>query len=139
MEMMMWCIRHDFLEGVKSRHSNYFSWRALFRARKSAAVNRAWPEPAELSGGSTGQDYASLFVEDALLNLEVDKGYEHEAKLELDVASLQQDGGSSLFRSKLEGLVGFYPFENVRAAVDMLFFCGSSDMVVAKRAIVSFD
>lgn len=135
MEMMMWCIRHEFLEGVKSHHSKYFSWRALFRERKSAAVNRAWPEPPELSGGSTGQDYASLFIEDALLNLEVDKGYEQQTQLELEVASLQKDGGSSLFRSKLEGLGGFYPFENVRAAVDVLFFCGNSDMVVAKRAI----
>lgn len=81
------------------------------------------------------QDNSNLFIEDALLNLEVDKGYDQATAIELEVASLQKDGGSSFFRSKIEGLGGFYPFENVRAAVDILFLCGSSDMVVAKRAI----
>lgn len=135
MEMMLWCIRHQFLENIKSRHGTFLSWRSTVRERKSAALKRAWPEPVELSGESTGQDISSLFIEDALLNLEVDQGDEQASAIELEVASLQRDGGSSFFRSKIEGLGGCYPFENVRAAIDLLFLCGSSDTVVAKRAI----
>ncbi|XP_074264768.1 E3 ubiquitin-protein ligase HOS1-like [Silene latifolia] len=135
MEMMMWCIRHQFLENVRSRHSNLASWRALVRERKSAAVNRAWPEAVQPSGECIEQDNSSLFLEDALLNLEADKGYGQSSEVEREVASLQKDGGSSFFRSKIEGFGGCYPFENVRAAIDILFLCGSSDMVVAKRAI----
>lgn len=138
MDMMLWCIRHQFLENVRSCHDNVFSWRSIVRDRKSAAVKRAWPEPVALSGESAEQDFSSLFIEDAILNLEVDKGDEQASAFELEVASLQRDGGSSFFRFKIEGLGGCYPFENVRAAIDVLFLCGSSDMVVAKRAIVSF-
>ncbi|XP_021767996.1 E3 ubiquitin-protein ligase HOS1-like isoform X1 [Chenopodium quinoa] len=138
MDMMLWCIRHQFLENVRSRHDNVFTWRSVVRERKSAAVERAWPEAVELYGESTGQDNSSLFIEDALLNLEVDKGDEQASAIELEVASLQRDGGSSFFRSKIEGLGGSYPFENVRAAIDTLFLCGGSDMVVAKRAILLY-
>lgn len=135
MEMMMWCIRHHFLDSVRSRHNNIFSWRTLVRDRKSAAVKRAWPEPDELSGESTAHDISSLFIEDALLNLEFDVDHEPASAIELEISSLQRDGGSSFFRFKIEGLGGCYPFENLRAAIDILFLCGSSDMVVAKRAI----
>ncbi|KAK9667980.1 hypothetical protein RND81_13G025800 [Saponaria officinalis] len=135
LEMMMWCIRHQFLENVRSRHITTSSWRNIFRERKSAAVKRAWPEVVEHSGEGIEQDTSSLFIEDALLNLEVDKGYEHSSGVDLEVASLQKDGGSSFFRSKIEGFGGCYPFEDVRTAIDILFLCGSSDMVVAKRAI----
>ncbi|KAL9242771.1 hypothetical protein vseg_016738 [Gypsophila vaccaria] len=135
LEMMMWCIRHQFLENVRSRHSNFSSWRNLVRERKAAAVRRAWPEEVEHSGEGIEQDSSSLFIEDALLNLEVDKGYEQSNGVDLEIASLQKDGGSSFFRSKIEGFGGCYPFENVRTAIDILFLCGSSDMVVAKRAI----
>jgi E3 ubiquitin-protein ligase HOS1 len=56
---------------------------------------------------------------------------------ESELAPLQKDGG--LFcKSKLEGLEVCYPFENLRAAVDVLFLHGSSDLVLAKQAIVSF-
>lgn len=134
----MWCIRHHFLDSVRSRHNNIFSWRTLVRDRKSAAVKRAWPEPDELSGESTAHDISSLFIEDALLNLEFDVDHEPASAIELEISSLQRDGGSSFFRFKIEGLGGCYPFENLRAAIDILFLCGSSDMVVAKRAIVSF-
>ncbi|XP_057520290.1 E3 ubiquitin-protein ligase HOS1 [Amaranthus tricolor] len=135
MEMMLWCIRHQFLENLRSRHNNVFSWRSLVHERKLAAVKRAWPEPVGFSEESTEPNSSSLFIEDALLNLEVGSSDEQASAIELEVASLQRDGGSSFFRSKIEGFRGCYPFENVRAAVDTLFLCGSSDMVVAKRAI----
>ncbi|XP_056160483.1 E3 ubiquitin-protein ligase HOS1 isoform X3 [Syzygium oleosum] len=47
----------------------------------------------------------------------------------------QKSGASLYLRAKVEGLSGCYPFENLRAAADMLFLYGSSDLVVAKRAI----
>ncbi|KAH9613688.1 hypothetical protein KSS87_000601 [Heliosperma pusillum] len=98
MEMMMWCIRHQFLENVRSRHSNLASWRTVVRERKSAAVKRAWPEAVQPSGQSIEQDNSSLFIEDALLNLEADKGYGQSSEVDREVASLQKDGGSSFFR-----------------------------------------
>ncbi|KAL8136643.1 hypothetical protein V2J09_002644 [Rumex salicifolius] len=133
LEMMMWCIRHQFLDNVRSRHTDLQSWCNLFHERKKAAIARAWPEPANYSTDSTGQ--GTLFIEDALLNLEIEKGPQVHRDLEQDIASLQKDGGSSLIRSKIEGLVGCYPFENLRAVVDILFLYGNCDMVVAKHAI----
>ncbi|GAB4850812.1 hypothetical protein Ancab_030112 [Ancistrocladus abbreviatus] len=135
MEMMMWCIRHKFLENVRSRFSDHSSWRILVRQRKSAAIQRAWPELVDNSMESTGQSSSTLFIEDALLNLEMENGYDQGGMVESEIASLQRDGGLSFFRSKLEGLVGFYPFEDLRAAVDILFLYGSSDMIIAKQAI----
>ncbi|GMH26652.1 hypothetical protein Nepgr_028495 [Nepenthes gracilis] len=135
MEMMMWCIRHKFLEDVRSRYSDLSSWRKLVRERKSAAIQRAWPESVDYSMEPVRPDSSTLFIEDALLNLETEKGHDQERVVELEIASLQKDGGSSFFRSKIEGLAGFYPFENLRAAVDILFLYGRSDMVIAKQAI----
>ena len=112
MEMMLWCIRHQFLENLRSRHNNVFSWRSLVHERKLAAVKRAWPEPVGFSEESTEPNSSSLFIEDALLNLEVGSSDEQASAIELEVASLQRDGGSSFFRSKIEGFRGCYPFEN---------------------------
>lgn len=137
MEIMMWCVRHQFLENVRSRHANLTSWRYLVRERKSAAIKRAWPDSVNSSSEPSVQD-GSLFIEDALLNLDIEQVYTPEMEEEKLVASLHKDGVSSIFRSKIEGLSGSYPFENLRAATDILFLDGSSDLVVAKRAIVSF-
>ncbi|GAB2274193.1 hypothetical protein Dimus_008961 [Dionaea muscipula] len=135
MEMMMWCIRHEFLENVRSRHRDLSSWRSLVRERKSAAIQRAWPDFVDNTMESTGQDNFTLFIEDALLNLQVEKRSEQEKMVELEIVSLLRDGGLSLFRAKIEGLAGLYPFEYLRDAVDALFLYGSSDMVIAKQAI----
>lgn len=134
LEIMIWCIRHQFLENVSSRYTNVTSWRSHIRERKSAAIRRAWPDPISNSEESVRQE-GSLFIEDALTNLEIDHGYTQEVGEELKVAFLQKDGISSVFRSKIEGVVGCYPFESLRAAIDILFLRGSSDMVVAKQAI----
>lgn len=137
MEAMIWCLRHEFLENVRPRNANFTLWRSLVRERKSAAIKRSWPDAVNNSEASTGQE-GTLFIEDALVNLEIEQGNTVKLVEELKLASLQKDGVSSIFRSEIEGVAGCYPFENVRAAVDILFLCASSDLVVAKQAIVSF-
>lgn len=134
---MVWCIRHEFLENVRSRYSDSKSWRSRVRERKSAAIERSWPDAVNNSEESTRHE-GTLFIEDALANLEIEHGYTPEMGEELKVAYLQKDGISLIFRSQIEGISGCYPFENLRAAVDILFLRGSSGMVVAKQAIVSF-
>lgn len=131
----MWCIRHQFLENVKSRYSNFSSWHSRVHERKSAAIKRSWPDA--VNNSSEKQD-GSLFIEDALMNLDIEQGNMQEMGEESEVASLLKDGVSSILRSKIEGVAGCYPFENLRTAVDILFLLGSSDLVVAKQAIVSF-
>lgn len=136
MEIMIWCIRHEFLENVKSRHKNFASWRALVRERKSAAIKRAWPDSVNHSDECNA---STLFIEDALSNIEAaEQGDLDDHVEELALAYLQKDEGSLYARSKIEGMAGCYPFESLRAAADILFLQGSSDLVVAKQAIVSF-
>ncbi|XP_060207388.1 E3 ubiquitin-protein ligase HOS1 [Lycium barbarum] len=136
MEIMIWCIRHEFLENVKSRHKNFASWRALVRERKSAAIRRAWPDSVNHSEEYDTQYRSTLFIEDALSNIEAaEQGDVDDHEEELALAYLQKDGGSLYSRSKIEGMAGCYPFESLRAAADILFLRGSSDLVVAKQAI----
>lgn len=135
LEIMMWCAKHQFLENVRSRHASSTSWHSLVRQRKSAATERAWYDPVNYSAESTKQD-GSLFIEDALANLEIEQEFTQGRGEKLDITSLHKDDeGSSFVRSKIEGVSGCYPFENLRAAVDILFLHGSSDLVLAKQAI----
>lgn len=136
---MAWCIRHQFLENVRYRFSDFASWSSSVRERKSAAIYRAWPDSVSCVLGSSEQSTSSLFIEDALSNLETDQGYDHKDEGELAISSLLTSGGNSIFLSKLQGLAGCYPFESVRAAVDVLFLQGNSNLVVAKQAIVSYQ
>lgn len=135
LEMMIWCIRREFMENVKSGHRSFLSWRSVLRDRKTAAIKRSWPDPVNHPVKSGKQDGPRLFIEDALLNLDMDQGYTPEMGDGLEIAFLQKDEGSSFLRSKLEGVDVCYPFENLRSAIDFLFLCGSSDLVVAKQAI----
>ncbi|CAI0519708.1 unnamed protein product [Linum tenue] len=132
-DIMAWCIRNEFLENVRARYGNLASWRSVARERKAAATKRSWPDVVNHSAESSVKA-GSLFIEDALSNIEIPQGHPQHMEEELRLASLQKDR-DSLFRSKLEGLAVCYPFESLRAAVDMLFLTGSSDMVVAKEAI----
>ncbi|XP_057799708.1 E3 ubiquitin-protein ligase HOS1-like isoform X1 [Salvia miltiorrhiza] len=134
LEIMAWCIRHEFLENVSSRFS-HASWRSSVHERKSAAISRAWPGLVAGVLGSSEGSTSSLFVEDALSNLETDQGCGHQDEGELAISSLLTSGGNSFFLSKLQGLAGCYPFESLRAAVDLLFLQGNSNLVVAKQAI----
>ncbi|KAL0312942.1 UNVERIFIED_CONTAM: E3 ubiquitin-protein ligase HOS1 [Sesamum radiatum] len=135
LDIMMWCIRHQFLEKVRSRYSDFALWRSSFRERKSAAIKRAWPDPVSRILESSDQSVSSLFIEDALSNLDTEQEYAEKDEGELSIASLLTGGGDLFFRSKLHGMPGCYPFENLRAAVDLLFLRGNSDLVVAKQAI----
>ncbi|KAF5816276.1 putative transcription factor C2H2 family [Helianthus annuus] len=130
MEMMIWYTRHQHLEDL-NRHASFPSWRSDVRERKSTAIKRAWPAPTEIST----PDGEILFIHDALSNLDPQQEYTPDRDYELEIASLHKDEGFSLSRAKIEGLVGSYPFKNLRSAIDVLFLYGSSDLVVAKQAI----
>ncbi|KAK4389540.1 E3 ubiquitin-protein ligase HOS1 [Sesamum angolense] len=138
LDIMMWCIRHQFLEKVRSRYSDFALWRSSVRERKSAAIKRAWPDPVSRILESSEQSVSSLFIEDALSNLDTEQEYAEKDEGELSIASLLTGGGDLFFRSKLHGMAGCYPFENLRAAVDLLFLRGNSDLIVAKQAISQF-
>ncbi|CAH1453820.1 unnamed protein product [Lactuca virosa] len=133
MEMMIWYIRHQSLE-ILNHHDSFSSWHSDVRERKSMAVKRSWPSPM----GTSGKDIAMLFIEDALSNLDAQQEYATNKDDEFQIASLQKDRGLSFSRVKIEGMVGSYPFENLRSAIDILFLCGSSDLVVAKQAILLY-
>ncbi|KAF9689782.1 hypothetical protein SADUNF_Sadunf01G0128000 [Salix dunnii] len=133
MEIIAWCVRHHFLENVRSCYTDLSSWHSVVHERKSAAIKRAWPDIPNQHAESS-MLAASLFIEDALANLEIGQNHMQEMGEESELAPLHKDGG--LFcRSKLKGLAASYPFENLRAAVDVLFLHGSSDLVLAKQAI----
>ncbi|XP_071730819.1 E3 ubiquitin-protein ligase HOS1-like [Rutidosis leptorrhynchoides] len=131
-ETMIWYTRHQFLEGL-SRHDSISSWRSDIVKRKSMAIKRAWPS---LTTSTT--DGAMLFIDDALSNLDSQHEYEADREDELQIVSLMKDGGLSFSRVRIEGMVGSYPFENLRSAIDILFLCGNSDLVVAKQAILIY-
>ncbi|KAH6771778.1 ubiquitin-protein ligase [Perilla frutescens var. hirtella] len=135
LEIMAWCIRHQFLNNLRSRFDDFASWSSSVRERKSAAIRRAWPDSISHVLGSNEQSPSSLFIEDALSNLETEQGYSQGDEGGLTITALQSSGTNSLFLSKLQGLAGCYPFESLRAAVDLLFLQGNSDLVVAKQAI----
>ncbi|KAE8671738.1 2-oxoglutarate and Fe(II)-dependent oxygenase superfamily protein isoform 1 [Hibiscus syriacus] len=105
---------------------------SILKTKQEIGCNcAAWPPPEllDLSADSTGQG-ASLFIEDALENLDI-----YEMGEESDFAFLKKNGALSLFQSKIGGIAGCYPFESLRAAVDILFLGGASDLVLAKQAI----
>lgn len=137
LEIMLWCIRHQFLENVQSRFPSYTSWNFHFHERKSAAVKRAWPDIASYSEESLGSK-PTLFIEEALSNLGL--GQDDDEEREESVISCLQDRSSPSLQSdkdeinKSEGMA-YYPFKSVRTAADVLFLHGTSDMVVAKHAI----
>ncbi|WJX55069.1 RING-type E3 ubiquitin transferase [Trifolium repens] len=133
MEIIIWCIRHEFLEHVKSRFSNSSSWTSVVRKRKSEAIRRAWPDAINESTESKGHD-GSLFIEDALNNLDLEEVMMPETGDGLEVAALQKDE-ASVFRPNTDHVLSYYPFKNLRAAADLLFLHGSSDAVIAKQAI----
>lgn len=139
MEVITWCTRHQFLENVRSRHPTIASWRTQVRERKSAAIRRAWPDSVPNSAAESSRtDNSTLFIEEALSNLDTELGHIDDPSEELQIALLQKDGGYSFLRSKLEGLAGLYPFESMRAAIDVLFLRGSSDLVLSKQAILLY-
>lgn len=136
LEVMAWCVRHQFLENIQSRYSNAALWRSIVRERKLSATKRSWSSSSGSSVEPAGQDGSTLFIEDALSNLGIDEVISEVMGEEIAIRCLEKGGSyPSLFNSKIEGATICYPFENLRAATDILFLRGSSDMVVAKQAI----
>ncbi|RDX60208.1 E3 ubiquitin-protein ligase HOS1, partial [Mucuna pruriens] len=133
MDIIIWCTRHQFLENVRSRFTDISSWTSIVCKRKSEAIRRAWPDAIDQSVESSGHD-GSLFIEDALNNLDLEEGFMNEIVEGLEIASLQKHGVSFL-GSNTDQMLGYYPFKNLRSAADLLFLHGGSDMVIAKQAI----
>ncbi|XP_057812709.2 E3 ubiquitin-protein ligase HOS1 isoform X2 [Cryptomeria japonica] len=136
MEAMTWCARHEFLEGVQCRYMSISHWRSVFNEKKVAASERAWPDYLNNATMIGSQSPATLFIEDALANLSTGHDYDEELETEFSELGWLRQGGvlSQLpFKSISDGSV--YPPENLRAAVDLLFLEGSSDLILAKRAI----
>ena len=137
---MVWCTRHKFLENVQPRYSNHRSWIFQFHEKKAAAVKRAWPDVSSYTTDSFGSK-PTLFIEEALSNLGLEQT-DSAGREEVNISCLQDGKSSLILQSSIDATSGndaiaYYPFENVRAATDILFLHGTSDMVVAKHAIVS--
>ena len=100
LEVMTWCVRHQFLENIHSRYSNSALWHSVVRERKSSATKRSWPTFSCSSAESVGQDGSTLFIEDALSNLGLDEGHVEGTGEEIGIACLEKSGGyPSLFSS----------------------------------------
>ncbi|XP_042420850.1 E3 ubiquitin-protein ligase HOS1 [Zingiber officinale] len=139
LEVMIWCARHRFLRDVQSRFSgsgNSKAWSLDVLERKEAAIKRSWPESSIALVGSARKHDNTLFIEDALSNLAIEENYVQKQE-ELDISCLQDDNSPVLFLSKIDRASGngCYPFQNLRAAADLLFLRGASNMVLAKQAI----
>ena len=137
---MTWCARHQFLEHIQSRYPYFASWTFHLHERKSAALKRSWPETTSNLADPAPHE-SLLFIEQALSNLGIEQRY-MEKKEEFDISCLQDRNSPSTFESMVDVAnknvaAGCYPFETLRAATDLLFLHGASDMVVAKQAIVS--
>ncbi|XP_072976518.1 E3 ubiquitin-protein ligase HOS1-like isoform X8 [Typha angustifolia] len=139
LEVMIWCIRHQFLEGVQSRFPNVASWKLHVLERKLEAVRRAWPDYSNNMRDSFGPNGTILFIEQALANLRIEQSYIKERVDDVDISSLQDENSPSLFLSKIdEANRNGYPFKSLRTAADVLFLHGISDTVVAKQAILLY-
>jgi E3 ubiquitin-protein ligase HOS1 len=145
-EVMAWCVRHQFLEIIPSRYVSNTQWRSAVQERKAAAQERVWPEASHNSQLDVSQP-ASLFIEEALANLGLSEDDEDEGGRTNDLQELswlRQASGvytpASLRYRRDAGPVqssSLYPPDSVRAAVDLLFLEGTSDLILAKKSIVS--
>lgn len=136
LEVMAWCARHSFLEGVQCRYMGISHWRNAFQDRKTAASERAWPDYSNNTSVLGPQVQATLFIDDALANLSIGQDYDGELGKEAHELSWLRQGGNlsqSPFKDGRDRPA--YPPENLRAAVDLLFLEGSSGLILAKRAI----
>ncbi|WOL18559.1 E3 ubiquitin-protein ligase [Canna indica] len=142
LEVMIWCTSHQFLQDVQSRFSNSDSsrsWNMEVCERKSAAVRRSWAECSSTLVDSARFFDSTLFIEDALTNLGIEESCALRGE-EVDISCLQDESSPLLFLSKIDtsGTGCYYPFQSLRAAADVLFLRGTSDMVVAKQAILLY-
>ncbi|KAG0497909.1 hypothetical protein HPP92_002600 [Vanilla planifolia] len=139
LEIMIWCIQHNFLENVRSSYADNQSWAVHVQKRKAAVIKHSWPDNSSYLQYYGGRPDPDLFIEQALSNLQIEDSY-GEKDDEICISSLQDINSPVMFFSKINEsnrnqASMCYPFENVRAAADVIFLYGASDMVVAKRAI----
>ncbi|KAK8948070.1 E3 ubiquitin-protein ligase HOS1 [Platanthera guangdongensis] len=139
LEIMIWCIQHEFLENIQSCHPDYQSWASQVHERKLVAINQAWPNSLSHLAYYGDRSEPALFIEQALSNLEIEECYGDKLD-EIDIFCLKDTHSPVNFTSKIDESSRndssvCYPFKNSRAAVDVIFLHGASDMVVAKRAI----
>lgn len=110
-----------------------------------AAQERAWLE-TPLNNGKLGVSQpATLFIEEALANLgllEDDDDDEEVGLGDLPELGLLRLGPTASLRFRrdleLKQSRSPYPPESVHAAVDLLFLDGPCELILAKKAIVSF-
>ena len=144
---MAWCARHQFLETIQSSYASISQWQTSVKERKLAAQETAWLETPHSHGKLEISQPVTLFIEDALANLGLLEDDNDEVGLgDLPELSLLRQGptaqtpASLRFRRDMEPMQSRspYPPESVRAAVDLLFLEGPCDLILAKKAIVSF-
>nr|CAD1816807.1 unnamed protein product [Ananas comosus var. bracteatus] len=136
LEVMIWCTRHNFLEGVQSHYSDPALWNLHVAERKLAAVERSWPKLSGDAANSFGPDGAILFIEQALENLGIEQTNIQTNDEEVDILCLLDENSPLFFLSKVDKANrNGYPFRDLRVAADVLFLRGTSDTVVAKRAV----
>lgn len=128
---MIWCTRHKFIEHVEPHYPDIATWELHVSERKAASAKRFWPQ-INLPTMSEANSRPSLFIEEALQNLELDDVSDEDILL-----SLEHERPEMSFYPRVDQS-NQYPFTSVRAAADVLFLRGASDTVVAKQAIVSF-
>eukprot|EP00252_Welwitschia_mirabilis_P008056 TRINITY_DN19761_c0_g3_i1.p1 TRINITY_DN19761_c0_g3~~TRINITY_DN19761_c0_g3_i1.p1 ORF type:complete len:1008 (+),score=216.56 TRINITY_DN19761_c0_g3_i1:343-3024(+) len=128
LEVMAWCGRHSFLKNVPSRYQNISQWRSKFVERKNAVVNRTWPPYLGIFSDNTTESHPSLFIEDALNHIYAEQGEPEDETYGL--SCLREEKKVSDINDGFK-----YPPQTVREAVDTFFLEGSSDLIVAKRAV----
>ncbi|CAA7409697.1 unnamed protein product [Spirodela intermedia] len=128
LDVMIWCIRHKFLENVESRYPNSVSWNLHVSERKLAAIERTWPNLTGYTAETAMQNESTLFIEDALSNLQIEQDIGRTVSGELDVRSLLGDAYQLSDLSEMVGVSGLYPFKDLRSAADILFLHGTSDV-----------
>jgi E3 ubiquitin-protein ligase HOS1 len=146
-EVMAWCARHQFLESLSPRFTSVGQWLTAVEERRSAARKRAWTEGLQTTVQFESGHEGSMFIEDALANLGMGRDGAGEAGNNEDFLEpgwLQETGlvqtspSLKYMQDAVSGQSGvLYPPKSVRAAVDKLFLEGSSDLILAKKAIVS--
>ncbi|KAH9542271.1 hypothetical protein CY35_14G107700 [Sphagnum magellanicum] len=144
-EVMAWCARHQFLESLSPRFTSVGQWLTAVEERRNAARKRAWTEGLQTTVQFESGHEGSMFIEDALTNLGMGRDGAGEAGNNEDFLEpgwLQETGlvqtspSLKYMQDAVSGQSGvLYPPKSVRAAVDKLFLEGSSDLILAKKAI----
>ncbi|KAG0502217.1 hypothetical protein HPP92_002289 [Vanilla planifolia] len=72
LEIMIWCIQHNFLENVRSSYADNQSWAVHVQKRKAAVIKHSWPDNSSYLQYYGGRPDPDLFIEQALSNLQIE-------------------------------------------------------------------